>query len=360
METKNVELNLHRGDAELRLNGDAETVKSILEILVSQGLGALSEFFDTVEGHVDPSQNPQSGNQPTIPGSNSIPGTNISSAVYSFNYHINQLQLPINASQSSQLGFNLDGDIVDHIDNLFGGFFSVMQGTFDFQRPTDDALNDGRINYLLTLQTSDQLLLNDSNASIILYRGLGDISGGDGFNFSIDRNIAPVVIKGHLAARHFISDDPLVTLDPRSLDLMIGSPSGGQVLTIALRAIRIEFDVNSDSTVNGKLGGAITQNDVSNIFIPDLANALTTIINNNQNNMAQEIKQTFDIGGNGSQAGDLRIDAQELSSNSAMSILAPDLSLFDSAGNYSPNSGEIPNAFSFGCGFGASHANPFS
>jgi hypothetical protein len=126
---------------------------------------------------------------------------------------------------------------------------------------------------------------------------------------------------------------------------------------LPLNGVHVQWHFSSTTGIaSGELTGSIRQADVNNIFVPGLAEALNAAIQADTSSAtAHTIEALFDDGGCGTAvAGDNLIEVCEVATNSLMvTLLAPDVRIYDGSGTYHPASTGTANALSLGIGFTA-------
>jgi hypothetical protein len=137
---------------------------------------------------------------------------------------------------------------------------------------------------------------------------------------------------------------------------------------LPIQGFGIAFDVRADGSAisNGQFTGSVKQTDVQRQLVPAFAAAMNDRIQNNPGTpTAQAIQQLFDKGGctnpdgTVAQAGDGKIDVCELlTSPLLMTLLQPDVQIWDAQGNYAPNPLRgSPDSMSIGLAFSATAAS---
>lgn len=131
--------------------------------------------------------------------------------------------------------------------------------------------------------------------------------------------------------------------------------AGTSPILVNLVGARVEADITATNLSIGRLGGGITEAEIDNVLIPGLADGMNGFIADDcpggvcsPGSDGEQLLLLFDSDSDGT------ITADELRTNALiMSLLAPDIDLFDSAGNYNPRGDGIKDSLSFGVGFTA-------
>lgn len=277
-------------------------------------------------------------------------------------YVLNSVVLP---AQRTSFAIDLNGD--GKVDNQFGAIVGAFaQLGFAFQANEDRAIETGKLVHLLRLQAKDASLADDPAAKATLFAGTPTFPAAPDFSgtgaFTIDRALREGRFLGPLRAADYSSINPVTTSAPVSLTLQLGIFSDGELLALPIQGAHIAFRASSTQLIAGQLQGSIRDSDVRGLLIPALARELThTIQADPTSSASKSLEALFDVGGctdadnTPAQAHDLVIATCELANNSlAQSIFAPDVQIYDSAGNYAPNpTNAAKDSLSFAAGFTA-------
>ena len=182
-----------------------------------------------------------------------------------------------------------------------------------------------------------------------------------------DPLVPPVTLQGRITAGRFVSEDPRTggLVVHRDIQLVFGPNAS---LTLPIQGLRLAFDLSADGSavLKGQLTGSIKETDVRSQIIPALAATMTEFIKNDPTSpVTQNIQKLFDLGGcinpsgTAAQASDGVIDVCELLTSSlVMSLLQPDVQIYDAQGNYAPNPLHgNPDSMSIALGFSATVAS---
>jgi hypothetical protein len=296
----------------------------------------------------------------------------------------NTLDVPSTPQESQALGLNLDGDPQNRPDNLLGQILSTLaQQGVDIQMQIDESVVAGDLIILHEVQTDD--FTTWPNAGWQVY--LGQWTGAepptfDGTEtFTVDpAGPTDAVLAGSISGGQF-------TGGPAEVTIQIALVEGAPPLVLDLIGARIQSDVTATSC-DGKLGGAITQDDINTKVIPAVADMMNTNIADNcpgmtcpKGSSSQTIIDLFDVGiecdtaedcpaaastcdatdmvctcggpdCGGHLAGDYVITDEELINNDLIaSILSPDVDLLDADGNFNPRQDMVEDSVSLGVGF---------
>jgi hypothetical protein len=173
--------------------------------------------------------------------------------------------------------------------------------------------------------------------------------GGSG-NFTVDPSVNGGEFSGGLQSSMFQS---ALEAGPVSLDVylpLFGLTPGTPAQRLPLSAARLRLDRKSR---HGEIYGVIRKEQIDGV-IANVAVLLNDRVQQDPNSQSsQQMLQIFDTGGQGggfcgqtcenpqggcAKAGDGRIDTCEVSTNAIIkNVLAPDVDMFDGAGNYAPN-----------------------
>lgn len=195
------------------------------------------------------------------------------------------LNLPENAAEAMMLGLDIDNKPNDGVDNQLGmvlGSIGALAPDLDLQTAVDEQIDQGDIILLANVKATD--LANASGAGFFVF--LGDnpnpaacmdandmvcrrhLAGGASFSISasspMDAAIAGRIVNGKF------------TGGPGNVNLQIALAGG---LPIDLPLQRAKAEVNSISAtgwMTGKIGGAISQEDIDTNVIPAIADTVRT------------------------------------------------------------------------------------
>lgn len=279
-------------------------------------------------------------------------------------YAVNKLILP---QDNKQFAADLNGD--GKVDNQMGNIIGTLATqNLDAQSGVDASLAEGGVVVLLAVQSMDASLKSDSNVGLTFYLGKtfngmprtndagmaipdGGCVGCPDFSgmgmFTVDAGQNPVQFFGALSGGKFKSNNPVTTKNPVSVTIKVALIQGAAPIPLVLNGAQAEFTSGTDAAsgkpglLDGRLRGSIKKTDVDNVIIPAIASLLSSRIQADPNSSSsKQIASIFDTGGCGqAKAMDGKIDTCEVATNSIiMAVLAPDIQVYDSNGNYAPNS----------------------
>ncbi len=298
-------------------------------------------------------------------------------------YVVDRLLLPTTATQANQYGLNLDGDEQNRPDNALGQILSTLAS-----QSSDVSLQDS---IDAQIDTGGIILLSRFKATALTTAtGVGSwIYLGD------QATPAPCVDETDTVCRLHLDGNASFTLDAASPDnaktkgqIVGGMYTGGpgtvtiqialtegsdQAVSLNLIGARMSTSV-TDTAVGtagspGKLGGAITDEDLHNDVLPALHDILTDNINGDctgtttgmppcgcdEGATGQTLLDLFDELPDrpGTEPdGDCVVDFEELENNSLISsLLAPDVDLLDADGNFNPRDDGVKDSLSLGIAF---------
>ncbi|HRK96825.1 MAG TPA: hypothetical protein PK694_10935 [Rhodospirillales bacterium] len=195
------------------------------------------------------------------------------------------LNLPENAAEAMMLGLDIDNKPNDGVDNQLGmvlGSIGALAPDLDLQTAVDEQVDQGEIILLANVKATD--LTNASGVGFIVY--LGDnpnpaacmdandtvcrrhLAGGASFSIAAgsptDASIAGRIVNGKF------------TGGPGTVNLQIAL-AGGQPIDLPLQRAKAEVNaVSATGWMTGKIGGAISQDDINTNVIPAIGNTVRT------------------------------------------------------------------------------------
>ena len=193
---------------------------------------------------------------------------------------VNALYLPLTSADAKDYAFDLDHN--GTVDNQLGNILAALKtsmGSTSPQTSVDDALGKGDIIVLFSIYA--QTMQNSTAANLWAFLGspvpidppdgpqAGDTFTVDPVNSPTDAYFGGKIKQG---GGVFGGDNATLTIN---LPLTTGSS-----LELTLQAVNMEFDISSTCTAtaceftNGKLGGAITEDDLNNKVLPEVTNLL--------------------------------------------------------------------------------------
>jgi hypothetical protein len=256
--------------------------------------------------------------------------------------------------QRSQFAFDLNGD--GRVDNQLGNIIGALDGQMlGSQDEIDQSIASGRSITLMAARSSDPTFTNDVCAETDVLAGvpLASPDAGSG-GFTVDGTVTPGDFFGTIAAARFTSE-PSPSYAQVPTVVRVPLPIFGAVPTEIVGA-RITYVRAADGQITGgQVNGAVRNQDVIGKLIPALAATFNQYLAAHPATPKSfQILSIFDNGGkaypacpagtcqnfDGSCAvkGDNKIDDCEVSTSGLIqNVLAPDVQLFDAAGNYRPS-----------------------
>ncbi len=280
-------------------------------------------------------------------------------------YVVDTLLVPANATQSSNVAQDLDGDGVE--DNALGGLLGALGSTagLDLQTSVDDQLDAGSFILLASIKATG--LTNANNVGTFVFFGenptpaactdpLDQDTCGKHLNGSASFEIAAnsptdALMVGTLAGGG-------LTAGPGTVSIEL--PLGDEAIQLDLIAAHIDVTVTADGLTSGKLGGAITEDDVDTKLMPAVQSLIAGLITDDCTPVGEDCGCVN--GSSGSQVldffdsnNDCMVPLAELNANSLIdaTIRNPDLDLLDATGAFNPNSDGVNDSLSIGVGFSA-------
>jgi hypothetical protein len=141
------------------------------------------------------------------------------------------------------------------------------------------------------------------------------------------------------------------TRQPANIAIALQILGFSAVTKIGIDAVQIHFSLEENGNISGgQLNGVIRQDEIRNHLVPPMASLFTERLNNNAD-LARNIIQLFHP--TKDQKGHWVLAPEQLASNPLFAtVLAPDVNIYDSEGNYDPKtSNPQRNCLSFGIGF---------
>ncbi len=262
---------------------------------------------------------------------------------------VNDLIVPASASEATAVALDLNDDGLP--DNALGGLLGALATTagLDLQSGVNDQLAAATFTLLLSMKATD--LVNANGAGAYLFFGENPtpaactdpadpltcgkhLAGGASFDVAAN-SPSDAVIVGQIAGGNFTGGPGNV-----SIELPLGE---GTPLRMDLIAAHLDVEVGSDNLMSGKLGGAITKEDVENKLMPAVQSLVAGIIDEDctgagDNCGCPDASTGLTVLNFFDENDDCEIPLQELMDNSLVgaTILNPDLDLLDEAGNFNP------------------------
>jgi len=274
-------------------------------------------------------------------------------------YVVNSLKMP---TKSTDYAIDLNGDNMP--DNHLGDIVNILKTqNIDLQASSKQALEQGELLVLLNYQAQTNLD-EDTCAQTVIADAVKPaqpplLDGSD--TFAVDTALAPGTFSGSTRNMLFNAQSPVTTSNPTTFTLKIPLAIGQTPVNLRVTAGHITFvHLPGGRLSQGQIHGAVKKTQFDDEVMP----ALTSLLNQEiQANVAskQMILDQFDTGkcsnpdGSAAVAKDNKIDLCEVTTNALVQlVLAPDVALFDSAGNYAPDAtNNTLDSVSIGLGFTA-------
>lgn len=235
-------------------------------------------------------------------------------------YLLDTIDLPGNASEATQFGFDLDRDKIP--DNALGNIASAVAqiGGGDVEGAANEAIEAGQLLHLLTV-VEDR---NSPQAGIVVVHG-DDLDGDPGDNLSGDETFGIDRARGSGSISGMINNGVL-TASGGQLPIALAIPGHPRVYPLRLDVAQIRVTVTDDG-LEGFIGGAIPDNVVRDSFIPFLADSLQVTVDRDceqgvcePNSFGELMLDVFDDNTDGI------IAAEELRESSVIAgLFAPDV-----------------------------------
>jgi hypothetical protein len=294
-----------------------------------------------------------------------VPGIGSAHAQYVWNAMV----LP---QQRADFAWDLNGD--GRVDNQYGNIVGALSAqTIDVQGAATQAIAVGQSITLVDERSMDAAFASDACAATTMYAGLAMTSpdySGTG-HFTIDGSATVGHFTGPIASARFTSEPSPATAQVPSTVQVNLAIFGSTPVTLVGARVTYQRGANG-SVTGGQLNGAIRKYDVDHQLVPDIAAALTLKVQTDPSSSStMQILSIFDNGGKASPAcaagtcqnldGSCAVaqdnvisDCEVGTSGLIQNLLAPDVQLFDAAGNYRPNpANTTKDSLSVGLGFTA-------
>lgn len=279
---------------------------------------------------------------------------------YRRNYLVNRVLIPVSSADATAYAIDLNGD--GHADNNLGYVFAALasQG-LDLTGGTNAAIANGSVVHRMDLQSTDATFSSDpaAMASWCVGHVLSRPPLFDGTDqATCDSDYAPGVFLAALSGGSFTSANPATTTTPVALTISIAI--GPEAIELPVQGARLSFtsDNSGPGHLQGQINGSVRHDDIQTKVLPAMAAAFNSIIQSDPgSSTAIDLLKLFDSGciGNPAFAKDGQIEICELYENALIStLLAPDVQIWDSGGNYAPNPANTnPDSNSLGFRFAA-------
>lgn len=272
-------------------------------------------------------------------------------------YVISEMLVPSSPSQAINLGLNIDGDAGNQVDNAFGQFTATLQSMdLDIQAPVDEQVVMGDVINLLNFRTTDFTSTAES--------ALWVFTGGNPSN-------PPCTAMGcgnHLDGSTMFDIVPKAPSEPMIGPVTAGEFTGGpgrfrvdlpflsETIALDLIATQAEIGGNS-SSLSGKLGGGIPEEDIENTVVPAMADSFADIVAKDCTGTSGTCGCTSDSSGEtliiffDTSPMDCQITENEVANSSLIaSALGSDIDLLDANGDFNPGQDGVNDHLSFGFG----------
>jgi hypothetical protein len=338
-----------QGDVVVDLEGDASWVQAELAALRMAGYGHLLDFFGT-------SRSGGGEGGTTGGGLVTTPLAPLTAPMRTLAYAVTGMKVPLAATS---LALDLDGD--GHADNKLAAPMAALAAVgLDMIALASAAAAAASNVLLLSVMTAADDLSVDQRVDVTAY--VGSKTSSSGSAFTVDATIPGVRVCGWLGDGRFVTQNPLLGGDAATLRIPLALFPAAPSFVASVRAGQLSFSISSDGSTlsDGVIAGAIDAADVASLGA-GIAKQLTAwCAADPQSSAVQQVLAIFDTGGctnpDGSlaQAGDGVIDVCEVTSNPIIrNVLAPDVGLFDAAGQYAPGGTTPKSLMSVGLGFSA-------
>jgi hypothetical protein len=229
-------------------------------------------------------------------GSDDDDGETIDPAGTNHLFVASALDLPENANEATMLGLDIDEKPNDGVDNQLGmvlGSIGTLAPDLDLQASVDTEIAEGGIILLANLKAVD--LVNARGVGFYVY--LGDnpnpaactdpndtvcgrhLAGGASFDIAAS-SPTDAALAGRIVSGKYNGG-------PGNVLLQI-SLAGGTAIDLPLQRAKAELTgVNAEGWTTGKIGGAISQEDINGNVVPAIGNTVRT-----------SFDETCEVGGN--------------------------------------------------------------
>ncbi len=285
-------------------------------------------------------------------------GIAVDPAGTSYRYVVSAIEIPANASRARELGMNLDEDERDYRDNQLGSVFGAINSLseYDLSSEANALVASGEILQLVDLQTLGLEEATGVGVQVALGVDLDD-NPANNHSGSEPLDLDSSVEAGNISGT--IADGQLV-VELGTAPLALTFPGFGERFIFQLTSARMEATVTENGLI-GRIGGAVSLEDVDNNLVPALAEGFRRAIATDcpedlcaEDSFGELLVAVFDA----SVPKDYVITAQELRDNSLFGALfAPSLDLYDADGNYAPGCDSVDESLSLSVGFAAVRAD---
>ena len=269
-------------------------------------------------------------------------------------YVVNAVKVPMDKT-SYAIDVNGDSRTDNQLGNIIG---ALSQQGLDVEKGVKDAIDAGSLIILGTETSSDAGFTADTCAGFRLQLGslltgttVPDYSGNGTFMGGGDESD---VFAGPITGSKFSSGSPVTAKTPVNVTIALPLIPMATPVVLKITAAQLTVTRAANGTITGgELHGVIKDVDVKGKIIPNVAELLTSKINDGSSTGA-DISRLFDTGGSKeppdcpdsckvsagvcAMKADKKIDVCEVATSGLIqNVLAPDVQMFDAAGNYAPN-----------------------
>jgi hypothetical protein len=282
-------------------------------------------------------------------------------------YVADSIKVPASSSEATTYALNIAGS--DMPDNALGGLLSALATTadLDVSGTVNEAVESGQVILLVDVQAT--ALDAASGVGTTVYLGTnpdpaactdpedlatcGQHLMGDA-TFDIDEDSPDnALVIGSIVGGTFNGG-------PGSVTLQIPLSEGAAPISLDLIGARMQVGVTEDGLTSGKLGGAITMEDINTKVIPAVSDVVADLIAEDCTGAFPDCCEDTESTGattldffNDPDSEDCEVTEAELRDNSIIksTLLNPDLDLLDGDGNYNPDDEGTKDSLSLGVGF---------
>jgi hypothetical protein len=210
-------------------------------------------------------------------------GETVDPAGTNHTYVVSAIDLPENAQEAMQLGLDIDGKANDGVDNQLGmvlGSIGALAPDLDLQTSVDAQVADGGIILLVNMKATD--LATARGVGMFVNLGTNPnppacmdandmvcgrhLAGGASFDLEAGENS-----DRYLAGR---LDNGNFTGGPGNVTLQIALADGPAISLPLQRARATISGLSATGWTSGKIGGAISQDDINSEVIPAIADTV--------------------------------------------------------------------------------------
>jgi hypothetical protein len=281
-----------------------------------------------------------------------------------YGYVLDGLVVPTTVNQASQVGLDIDGN--GSTDNALGGLLAALSSSagLDLQGSVEEQIAIGSPIILADVQATSLTSATGVGVQVFLGGNPNPAPCADesdtvcgrhlqgGASFSVAMAYDALVV-GSIVNGSFSGGPGEVTIELALSD--------GPAVPVRLVGARIQMSVTENGLMSGKLGGAITEEDIQNDLMPAIVGIIDGLLEEctgtapdccPEGSTGEQVLGFFDAN------EDCMITQAELEENTIISstIGNPDLDLFDGSGNFNPRQDGVKDSLSLGIGFTAKSA----